>query len=174
MSSSNSHSSIFSNSSVSSPCEIEFERVKTEYFEARPPPPPAGLKETGKTDNSIDISWVKAKGHSAFVINGYMVGHKTGVETHYKNQNISATSGMLNMVLIGLGSDTIYEITVHAYNDDGDGDKLKTQVTTEKSDGSTTVVIVVVVVVVVIVIVVLLFVAMVVFFQLRKRRHRQE
>ena len=34
MSSSNSHSSIFSNSSVSSPCEIEVERVETEYFEA--------------------------------------------------------------------------------------------------------------------------------------------
>jgi hypothetical protein len=34
MSSSNSHSSIFSNSSVSSLCEIEVERVETEYFEA--------------------------------------------------------------------------------------------------------------------------------------------
>ena len=34
MSSSNSHSSIFSNSSVSSPCEDEVERVETEYFEA--------------------------------------------------------------------------------------------------------------------------------------------
>ena len=38
------------------------------------------------------------------------------------------------MVLTGLESDTIYEITVHAYNGDGDGDKLKTQVTTKKPD----------------------------------------
>ena len=34
MSSSNSHSSIFSNSPVSSPCEFEVERVETEHFEA--------------------------------------------------------------------------------------------------------------------------------------------
>ena len=34
MSSSNSHSSIFSNWSVSSPCEIEVEHIETEYFEA--------------------------------------------------------------------------------------------------------------------------------------------
>ncbi|CAB4039419.1 titin [Paramuricea clavata] len=137
-----------------------------------PPPPPAGLKETGKTDTNIDIRWEKPKGHSAFDIDGYMVSHKTDAETKYKNQMISATSGVLNVVLTGLESDTIYEITVHAYNDDGDGDKLKIQVKTEKPDDSTTVVIVVVVVVIAIVL--LLIVAMVVFFFLRKRRHRYE
>ncbi|CAB4011127.1 angiopoietin-1 receptor-like, partial [Paramuricea clavata] len=144
-------------------------QVKSAVVQGRPPPP-AGLKETGKTDNSIDISWVKPKGHSAFDIDGYMVGHKTYAETQYKNQNISATSGMSSAVLTGLESDTIYEITVHAYNNDGHSDKLKIQVTTEKPDDSTTVVIIVVV----IVIVLLLIIAMVVFFQLRKRRYRYE
>ncbi|CAB4021742.1 titin, partial, partial [Paramuricea clavata] len=103
-----------------------------------PPPPPAGLKETGKTDNSIDISWEKPKGHSAFDIDGYMVSYKTEAETQYNNQNISAISGVLNAVLTGLESDTIYEITVHAYNNDGEGDKLKIQVRTEKPDDSRT------------------------------------
>ena len=65
-----------------------------------------------------------------------MVRHKTDAETQYKNKYISATSEVLNAVLTGLESDTIYEITVHAYNNDGNGTKLKIQVTTEKPDDS--------------------------------------
>ncbi len=98
------------------------------------PPPPTNLTHADITETKIDISWNKPIGHELFDIDGYIISHKKASDTTFKAQNI--TSGELNVVLNNLESNTFYVITVHGYNDEGDGDKLKVEVSTKKSDSS--------------------------------------
>ncbi|CAB3991504.1 angiopoietin-1 receptor-like isoform X3 [Paramuricea clavata] len=133
------------------------------------PPEPTNFTHTDVTQTRIDLSWNKPIGHEFFVINGYIVSHKTTPETQFKTQKI--TSGELNVVLSDLQGDTFYVITVHGYNDEGDGDKLRIEVTTKDSPSSSNLVIIIAAIIVV---VLLFIICLVVFFQLRKRRHHKQ
>ena len=99
------------------------------------PPPPTNLTHAGITETNIEISWSEPIGHELFDIDGYIISHKKASDATFKAQNISKSKN-LNVVLNNLESNTFYVITVHGYNDEGDGDKLKIEVSTKKSDSS--------------------------------------
>jgi hypothetical protein len=97
------------------------------------PPPPTNLTHTDVTKTKIEIVWDKPIAHELFAIDGYTVSHKASTEKEFKTENI--TTGESNAVLNDLNEGTFYIITVRGYNNEGNGDELKIEVKTEKTEG---------------------------------------
>ena len=99
-------------------------------FLAEPPPPTKNLEYTKITQTEIEIAWEKPAVYEFFEIVGYKVSYKKQSESKYKTQIM--TSAAFSATLSDLITDTLYDITVHGYNEEGSGDKVAIKARTKK------------------------------------------
>ena len=99
-------------------------------FLAEPPPPPKNLKYTKITQTKIDITWEEPAAYEFFEIVGYIVSYEKQSES--KNKTQIMISAAFNATLSDLETDTLYNITVHGYNEEDSGDKIAIKARTER------------------------------------------